>query len=806
MPDRVRARRGLAAIIVAAAALAAGAAQAADWAHLVPPMLHPSPAASTVDVIPEPQSVSVTSNAPQARLLIGDGARVITAPRDDEARGVAAYFADLVGRTRHLRLDLAAAPARGGVPIYFKRTAPGPNPEAYSLEIGSGKIVISAGTTTGLFYGAVTLWQLMTPDEHRGPVALSPMRIDDAPRFQWRGLMLDSARHFQSAAFVERLIDAMAVHKLNVLHWHLTDDQAWRLEIKKYPRLTAVGAWRVPAGAAAQADIDLATGKPRLYGGYYTQDQVREVVAYAAARHISVVPEIEMPGHALSAILAYPELGADGRPSAAIQSDWGVFPYLYNVDDRTFGVLQDVLDEVMDLFPSPYIHVGGDEAVKDQWKASAQIQARMKALGVADEDALQSYFTHRIAAYLDAHGRKLIGWDEILGGGALPAGATVMSWRGIDGAIKAAKMGHDTVLAPAPFLYFDNRQSARPEEPPGRGFVVRLKDVAAFDPAPKALTDDQRRHIIGVQANIWTEHIQTDERVELMAFPRVAALAEAAWSPADRRGWPSFSARLPAMMDRYRALGLKADDAATAVVVTQDTGPAGAQVTLATQFDQGEIRYTTDGAEPDAASPVYAAPLDLPLPTRLQAATFLAGKRIGAVADKTIDAASLRLRASQQLSLCAGALALNLEADAAPGQPRPVMLVDIIKPCWTWPKADLTGVTHITARVGPVPFNYQLGADRAKIVLHPPRTAMGELEVRYDGCEGEPVASLPLSAPGPTGLITVSAALPPRAGAHDLCFTFTARSLDPLWAIDWVRLETPAAVAASAAPPSKSGD
>ena len=350
--------------------------------------------------------------------------------------------------------------------------------------------------------------------------------------------MLDSVRHFQSPAFIERLIDVMALHKLNVLQWHLTDDQAWRLEIKKYPKFTKRRWLAGPRRAARplRPTSIRPSGKPRLYGGVYTQDQVREIVAYAQARNITVVPEIEMPGHALSAVLAYPELGSDEIPaSAAIQSDWGVFPYLYNVDDKTFGVLEDVLTEVMALFPSAYIHVGGDEAVKDQVEGFARGSGAYEGAGDRRRGALQSYFTHRIGAFLEGHGRRLIGWDEILEGGPLPPSATVMSWRGMSGAITAAKAGHDTVLSPAPFLYLDNRQSARPEEPPGRGAVVTLHDVYAFNPAPDALTPDQRRHILGLQANLWTEHIRTEDRVETMAFPHAAAIAETELVPGSRR-------------------------------------------------------------------------------------------------------------------------------------------------------------------------------------------------------------------------------------------------------------------------------
>jgi hexosaminidase len=464
----------------------------------------------------------------------------------------ASYFADLLGRSRGLRLTRH----HGGHGIVLRRlTDPdATGPEGYRLTVSPQGVTIAASQPAGLFYGAITLWQLMTQTPGRASKVVVPaVTIIDTPRFAWRGLLLDSVRHFQSVAFIKSFLDAMAREKLNVLQWHLTDDQGWRLEIKKYPRLTAIGAWRVPAGA--QRDIDPATGKPRLYGGYYTQTQVREVVAYAAARHITIVPEIEMPGHAQAAIVSYPWLGSVPNPPTQVSSDWGVFPYLYNVDDRTFAFLEDVLSETMALFPSTYIHVGGDEAVKDQWKASPTIQAKMRALGIANEDALQSWFIARIGQFLKAHGRRLIGWDEILQGG-VPGDATITSWRGIDGAITAAKAGHDAVLSPAPVLYLDNRQVEGAGEPSGRGAIVSLADVYGFDPAPTALTAAERQHIIGVQANIWTEHIREEQNVAYAAFPRAAALAELAWSPASSHDLASFVGRMAAEFDRYAALGL----------------------------------------------------------------------------------------------------------------------------------------------------------------------------------------------------------------------------------------------------------
>ena len=371
--------------------------------------------------------------------------------------------------------------------------------------------------------------------------------------------MLDSSRHMQSIEFIRQLVDWMTLHKLNTLHWHLTDDQGWRLEIKKYPRLTEVGAWRVPAGAAGAADIDPATGRPRLYGGFYSQDDVRRIVAHAAERNVTIVPELDMPGHATAAIVAYPQLGVTDHPPTAVPADWGVYPNLYNVEDSTFHFIEDVLDEVMALFPGEYLHVGGDEAVKDQWKASPRIQARMRELHIADEQALQSYFVQRLEKHLNAHGRRLIGWDEILEGG-VATNATVMSWRGLDGAVAAVAAGHDTVLSPAPTLYLDFRQGAGASEPPGRGTVISLRDVYEFDPMPAGIAGDARHHILGLQANIWTEHMRTEDQVAYMAFPRAAAVAEVGWSAPEGHDWNSFMRRLPSELARYRAVGIRYSD------------------------------------------------------------------------------------------------------------------------------------------------------------------------------------------------------------------------------------------------------
>ncbi|MGA0545057.1 family 20 glycosylhydrolase [Brevundimonas sp. VNH65] len=508
---------------------------------------HPGPG-----VIPQPLSVVHG----EAIFRISSATPVLTPPGDAEAAQAAARFIELAKSTWGLTLTATEGAPRSGAVVL--RRGSGHPTDGYALDVTADGATITAGDFGGLLYGGVTLWQLGTPQTGATSIAVGAVQIQDAPRFGWRGLMLDSARHYQSPEFIKRFIDWMAAHKLNVFHWHLTDDQAWRLEIKAFPRLTEVGAWRVPAGAAPRADIDPATGRPRLYGGFYTQDTVREIVAYAQARNIVIVPEIDAPGHASAAVAAYPELGVTDAPDSAVPavpSDWGIYPTLFNTEDATLAFFGAVFDEVMDLFPSLYIHVGGDEAVKDQWKASPSTQARMAALGLHDEEELQSWFIKQLEARLNARGRRLIGWDEILEGGLAP-NATVMSWRGVDGAIEAARLGHDAVMTPGPTLYFDYRQS--PDDgAPGRSTAVSLRDIYEFDPTPDAMTPDQAKRVLGVQANIFTEHMRDEGRVEYMAFPRTSALAEIAWTAHDRLDWTSFRARLEPQLDRYRALGIR---------------------------------------------------------------------------------------------------------------------------------------------------------------------------------------------------------------------------------------------------------
>ena len=719
-----------------------------------------------------PMPREMTESRGSFTLSSSTGIRV--SPNDRGAAAAASYLRDLLVRSNGISLTIGHAAAA----VRFVRR-PGFAAEGYAVESTRNGVIISASTDAGLLYGAVTVWQLAS-GEH--PNVVPTASIKDAPRFRWRGLMLDSARHFQSPEFIKRLIDWMAVNKLNIFHWHLVDDQGWRLEIKKYPRLTEVSGWRLPATAPGAPQL------PRV-GGYYTQDQVREIVAYAAARHITVVPEIEMPGHALSAIRAYPQLGTGAPVPPGVESDWGIFPWLYNVDDTTFTFLEDVLTETMALFPSSYIHVGGDEAVKDQWKASPQIQARMKALGLKDEHELQSWFMSRIGKFLAAHGRKMIGWDEILQGG-IPKNATIMSWQGTAGAIAAAKAGHDSVLSPAPTLYFDNRQGFSDIEPPGRGNYIDLATVYGFNPLPPEIAPDQQKHVLGIQGNLWTEHVRTEDRAAWNSFPRASAIAEIGWSDTAKQGFASFIDRLAPQMQRMSAIGLAPAASAFTVRADLDFKPPANDTAVTLSSQSGlEIHYTLDGSAPTKASPIYASAFKLSFPTRLRAATFHGDRALPGAIDQAIDSRFVRRRSDEQLRLCASKVPLALEDDYPAAGPRAVFVTDIFEPCWIFANAPVGGAKSIALEVGQIPFNFQVGKDVEGIHFRAPATPDGEFEVRVGRCDGDRIAVLPLAPasanPGVTRLVAPLAA---HEGNEDLCISYTANGVNPLWAVNSVEL------------------
>lgn len=745
--------------------------------------------AAPTGLIPQPAEMAQKPGHVQ----VGDATVIcVTSP---SSQGTADYLKGLVKSLRGL--DLAAGACRaGGITLDLDPAAPVEAAEGYSLDVSGKGVVVRARTEAGLFYGAVTLGQLLSPDDRFGAeVTLAGLSIRDYPRYAWRGLMIDPARHFLPVADVKIMIDQMAQHKLNSLHLHLSDDQGWRVEIKRYPNLTGIGAWRSPPSNGGP-------GSPvEPYGGYYTQDDIRELVAYAVARHITIVPEIDMPGHAQAAVASYPEIGIrdlrNGGDQPGVSADWGVNPYLFNTDEESLTFIRNVLDEIMELFPSTYIHVGGDEAVKNQWEASPAIQGQIKALGLKDEHQLQTWFIDQLGAYLNSKGRRLIGWDEILEGG-IPETAAIMSWRGTKGAVLAAQAGHDVVLSPTNPLYFDNQQSRRNTEPAARGWVVPLQDVYGFEATPPELSPDQGKHVLGAQANLWSEYLMSGWYVQHAAFPRTDALSETLWSPKASRNWNGFLVRLSVQMARYRRQGIGASDAAFAVDFTLADGRNGAlatgraQMALGNQVKFGIIRYTLDGSEPTASSPAYTGPFALTLGQAVRAAAFTRdGLRLAATGPYDFTTDALLTRVSQELQACGdGALGLRTPLTADSPAKSPVYNIDIFNSCWIYPEVRLDGVGTIAVDYARLARNYGLANEAYKVRTHARQTHFGELVIYRDSCTGPEAARIPLPNPAVSpNTATLEARLPALTGNHALCLIFTAPLDGPYYAIDSVKLK-----------------
>lgn len=742
--------------------------------------------AATPSLLPLPAQIETATGS----FAVHDGTAIVVPAHDAATRQTAQYLVDLLARTRGLHLKVVTGTASAhGIVLQRDAQAPVANDEGYALDVTPAGMRISARSDAGLFYGAVTAWQLLTPDAKHGAVTVSAVHIRDQPRFAWRGLMLDSARHFQSVAEVEKLLDQMAQHKLNVFHWHLTDDQGWRIQIKRYPELTRIGAWRTPPGAGHD-------GEPQRYGGFYTQDEIRKVVAFAAVRHITVVPEIDMPGHAQAAVAAYPAIGVTGR-RPPVSVDWGVNPYLYNVDDATFTFIDNVLDEVMALFPSRYIHVGGDEAVKDQWQASAAVQAKMHALGVKNEDALQGWMIDRIGSYLAKHGRRLVGWDEILdGGGDIQRDAVVMSWRGIKGAVDAAKAGHDVVLSPSPDLYFDGLQSDRLDETAGRIPMHDLASVYAFEPVPKELDAAQAKHVLGAQANVWTEHMPTMRHVEHATFPRLDALSEVDWSPTAARDWKAFLSRLPAQFSRYRAQHVGFADSAFAPDIAMNAAMAQAgdttRITLSNLAQYGALRYTVDGSAPNAHSSLYSEPFELKLPATVRVTAFADdGSELAASREKHLDRDSPFRFDGNALENCPGSdFRLRVQPTPDAVSLAPVYSINVFDTCQLIPSTPFDRVVAIHVDAVRLERNFALAHDQVKVVSRPHSTPHGELVVHDTRCDGAVLATMPLPDPLHSArTFHLDASLPALSGEHALCLVFTAPIEGPLYGVGGVSLE-----------------
>ncbi len=490
------------------------------------------------------------------------------------------------------------------------------NEEKYAIEISPRQIVISSNTKQGYFLALQTLIQLFRQYKDSGKIPA--MKIEDEPKFAWRGMHLDVSRHFFTVEEVKQYIDYLAMYKLNTFHWHLTDDQGWRIEIKKYPKLTQIGSKRKESMIGAYVDNTF-DGKP--YGPYfYTQDQIRDVVKYAQDRHITVVPEIEMPGHALAALSAYPELACTKGPFEPA-TKWGVFDDVFCPKEETFTFLENVLNEVMQLFPSQYIHIGGDECPKTRWKECAHCQELIKKYNLKDEHGLQSYFIQRIEKYVNSKGRKIIGWDEILEGGLAP-NAAVMSWTGIKGGVEAAKSGHFAVMTPGAYCYFDHYQGDPATEPNAFGGFTPLDKVYSYQPVPEELNVTQSKYILGVQANLWTEYILDFKQVQYMIFPRMLALSEVAWGTSDAKNYKEFERRV---INEFETLDKMSVHYARSIyningkVMAADNGIA---YELSTSQSPSGVRYTVNGADPLAASPAYTNPIPVQKSMTIKSAYF----------------------------------------------------------------------------------------------------------------------------------------------------------------------------------------
>jgi hexosaminidase len=551
-----------------------------------------------LDIIPRPQSVerhagSFTLNT--STVLVASG---------KEARHVADMFNQLLeanyGFTLRVTDDAAAAGTRT---VAFRLATDGIPSEGYSLGITRGGVTLEGSDGPGLFHGMQSLVQLL-PVGRAAAYELPCVQVRDQPRFRYRGMHLDCGRHFFPVSFIKEYLDMMARYKFNTFHWHLTEDQGWRIEIKRYPRLTSIGSQRKQTVVGHNtSEYD---GTP--YGGYYTQDQITDIVRYATDRYITIIPEIEMPGHALAALTSYPLLGCTTGPYA-VATRWGVFPDVYCPGkESTFQFLENVLDEVMALFPSHYIHIGGDECPKDRWKQCPYCQQRIKTLGLKDEEGLQSYFVGRIEKYLNQHGRAIIGWDEILEGGLAP-NATVMSWRGEKGGIAAAQQHHDVIMTPGGWCYFDHAQSRSKEEPLNIGGYLPLSKVYGYDPVPRQLQPDERKYIIGVQANLWTEYIPSVTQLEYMVMPRMLAMAEIAWTDTAKKDYAGFYKRMGKQLDYLDTRHIHFRIPEPGGLESDTTGKASRVVTLTPAMDGVKMYYTLDGSTPTPASTPYTAPV-----------------------------------------------------------------------------------------------------------------------------------------------------------------------------------------------------
>jgi hexosaminidase len=592
---------------------------------------------SSVSVIPLPMQLTTGTGS----FPVTSATKIYVDPKNEGLRAIGQALSQEIQRAAGVQPPVVAATpgklSAGGIYLTLRQPLSDTlGAEGYKLSVQPTQVVLAANQPQGLFLGMQTIRQLLPTQRAATAVSLPAVEVIDKPRYAWRGMHLDVSRHFFPVEFVKKYIDYLALHKMNTFHWHLTDDQGWRIEIKKYPKLTSVGGWRDGTLIGHYTDQPHQFDNIR-YGGFYTQEQIKEVVKYAQERYITVVPEIEMPGHAVAALTAYPELSCTGGPFK-VERLWGVFDDIFCAgNEQTFTFLQDVLTEVMPLFPGQIVHIGGDEAPKTRWHECPKCQARMKAEKLKDEHELQSYFVQRMEKFVNSKGKTIIGWDEILEGGLAP-NAAVMSWRGMEGGTVAAQQKHNVVMTPGSHVYFDHAQGEASLEPLSIGGYLPLSTVYSFEPTPQALTAAERKYILGAQANLWTEYIPNEKQVEYMVMPRMAALAEVLWTPAKQKNWPGFEQRMQKQYQRYDALGINYARSAFNVRQQVTIDPAQRAALVALQMDAAgpQIVYTLDGSAPTAAAQVYTKPFSVPKSAVIKAASFENGKMMGKVTTKQL--------------------------------------------------------------------------------------------------------------------------------------------------------------------------
>lgn len=760
----------------------------------------PAPAAGAWSLLPRPAEARLEAGQP---IEVANGSAIAVRGADrQQVLNIADRFVQLVADTRGLQLRVAEAAdvdralANPVITFEVDPKADVVGDAGYRIVVDDHGILVTARTPQGVFYGSVTVWQLLTPSGwKRGSAAeVATCTIIDHPRFAWRALLLDSGRHFQSVAEIKQLIGWMSLNKLNVLVWHLTEDQGWRLEIPGFPELTRIGACRKGVGLDIESTGTWpAKSADKPYCGFYTAAEVRDIVRYAAQRFVTVVPDIDLPGHSQAAVASYPWLGVTGK-RPPVWTDWGVSPWLLKPDAKTLRFVDAVLDEVMRLFPSPYVSIGGDEAAKDQWNASPEVRAQMRKLGLDNMDQLQGWFTQQVADHLIEHGRKPVGWDDqLVSGATLPASEIVMSWHGTDGgrvALDALRQGHDVVMTPQESLYFDHYQSDLPDEWSGQPPMTTLQQVYATAVAPQGATAAQAQHILGVQGCLWSELMPTFADGQHAVFPRIAALSELAWSPANVHDWNGFLERMPAEIARYQALGIGYADSAfaPAFAVTAATGGK-LRVVLSQQIEFGTMRYTTDGSAPTAVSPQYVQALEFPAHDKvtLRAAGFAPdGFALSAPRTQVVDAGALLSRNGNELAPCSNqAEMMRLTGSSSPQSPRSSYKVDVGNMCWRWPQAPLEGVNRVALTVARVAW--QFGDEAAKAVVRPKAGAAGELQIHIDACQGPLLATVPLtaaaSATGQSELMADVSMPAANTTVRDVCVIATGDPRDGQWTL-----------------------